>query len=258
MTSPIALFDIQGRSAFVTGAATGIGRAVAEVLVHSGCHVMLFDRDGDGVAKTAQDLQTKGLTVLWHAGDVSIGAQVTSAAQALVDATGRLDIAVANAGIGDPDRCRLHETTDKGWARTLAVNLDGVYHTCRAVLPQMLAQQSGSIITVASMFGLVASAGMIDRPAYSATKGAVVNLTRELALSYVRDGIRANALCPGCIRTPNRPSNAQVAKQMQDYTPMGRLGSLEELKGAVLYLASDASSFATGTTMVVDGGVLAR
>lgn len=258
MTDPMALFDIQGRAALVTGAAAGIGRAAAEVLLDSGCHVMLFDRDAEGLAQTAQELDRPGRTILTHAGDVSDPVPVRQAAEALISAVGRLDIVVANAGIGDPDRSRLHETTDEGWSRTLAVNLDGVYHTCRAALPQMMAQKSGTIITVASMFGLVASAGMINRPAYSASKGAVVNLTRELALSYVADGIRANALCPGCIRTPNRPSNPEIAKQMEDYTPMGRLGSLDDIKGAIMYLASDASGFATGTTLVVDGGVLAR
>jgi NAD(P)-dependent dehydrogenase (short-subunit alcohol dehydrogenase family) len=122
----------------------------------------------------------------------------------------------------------------------------------------MVKQGHGKLITVASMFGLAAPAGLFPRPATAASKGAIVNLTRELALQYAPYNIQVNALCPGFFRTPTRPRSEANAKIMAEYTPMKRIAEASEIKGSVLYLASSASDFVTGTTLVVDGGVLAR
>jgi gluconate 5-dehydrogenase len=250
-------FDLTGRVALVTGAAAGIGRAAAEVFIEAGCHVHLFDRDADVLARTQAELSGKGPEVTMSAGDVRESAALDAAVAAILARHGRLDIAVPNAGIGDPDRAPLHETTDAGWDTITGVNLDGVFYTCRAALRPMLQQKSGSIITIASIFGLVAASGMLERPGYAATKGAVVNLTRDMAVSYAKHGIRVNAICPGAIRTPNRPKTQELAAIMEAYAPMGRIGSLEEIKGPLLFLASDASSYMTGSMVVVDGGVTA-
>jgi NAD(P)-dependent dehydrogenase (short-subunit alcohol dehydrogenase family) len=119
-------------------------------------------------------------------------------------------------------------------------------------------QNYGKLITVASMFGIAAPAGLFPRPAYAASKGAVINLTRELAIQYAPYNVQVNALCPGFFRTPTRPRNAGNAKIMAAYTPMKRIADASEIRGSILYLASSASDFVTGTTLVVDGGVLAR
>jgi NAD(P)-dependent dehydrogenase (short-subunit alcohol dehydrogenase family) len=165
---------------------------------------------------------------------------------------------VANDGLSDAVPARLHEMTDAAWARVMDVNLTGTFLTARAALKPMVAQGHGKLITVASMWGLAAPAGLFPRPAYAASKGAIVNLTRELALEYAAQNIQVNALCPGFFRTRTRPRDAASAKIMTDYTPMGRLAEAAEIKGSLLYLASSASDFVTGTTLVVDGGVLAR
>jgi len=170
---------------------------------------------------------------------------------------GRLDIVIANAGISDPDRAPLHQTTPQGWQRVIDVNLTGVFHTVQAALGPMRAQQSGKIVLVASMWGLIGAAGMQPRPAYAATKGAVVNLARELALEYAGAGIQVNALCPGFFRTPTRPRDAAQEAAMAAYTPLGRIAEPEEIAGAVLFLTSSASDFVTGSALVVDGGVTA-
>ena len=171
---------------------------------------------------------------------------------------GGLDIVIANAGITDRKPALLHELDDKTWNDVMDTNLQGVFYTSRAALAHMVQQRSGKLIIVASMFGLAGAAGLFPRPATSASKGANVNLARELALQYAPYNIQVNALCPGFFRTATRPRNAEAAKIMQDYTPLGRIAEAREIKGSVLYLASSASDFVTGTTLVIDGGVLAR
>jgi NAD(P)-dependent dehydrogenase (short-subunit alcohol dehydrogenase family) len=251
------VFSVTGKVAFVTGAAQGLGRAMAEALAMNGAAVVLFDRDARALAGVEAALAETGARVVACAGDVTDAASVHGAVAATVETFGALDICIANAGISDPDRTRLHDTTPEGWARTLDVNLNGVFHTVQAALKPMLAQGRGKVITVASMWGLGAPAALQPRPAYAATKGAVVNLTRELALEYARDNIQVNAICPGFFRTETRPSSSEQAAAFEGFTPMGRIAEAREIAGTVLYLASGASDFVTGTTLVIDGGVSA-
>ena len=248
-------FSVAGRAALVTGAAQGLGRAMAEALAEGGARLCLFDRNADALQATVADLAATGATVAGIVGDVTDNAAIRGAVAATVAAHGRLDICIANAGISDSTPALLHQVEDADWARVLDVNLTGVFQTCRAALAVMAQQGHGKLVTVASMWGLAAPAGAFPRPAYAASKGAVVNLTREMALHYARQGIQINALCPGIFQTENRPRDpaASIA-----YTPMGRLGQPEEIKGAVLFLCSPASDFMTGQTLVIDGGVLAR
>lgn len=248
-------FSVAGKVAFLTGAAQGLGQAMAEALAEGGAELWLFDRDGARLATTSAALRGKGATVTAVAGDVSDRDAVDAAIRAIADRHGRLDICIANAGISDANPGLLHEVRDEDWARVLDINVNGLLHTCRAALQVMAPQGAGKIITMASMWGLAAPAGAFPRPAYAASKGAVVNLTREMALQYARHNIQINALCPGIFQTENRPRDpaASIA-----YTPMGRLGRPEEIKGATLFLASAASDFMTGQTLVIDGGVLAR
>jgi len=257
MTSA-ALFDVSGRVGLITGAAAGLGFAMAEALSENGARVVLFDQDATQLSKSVSDFQISGGEVMGIAGDVTQADAMSAAVERTLERFGRLDIVIANAGISDPDRAMLHETSHEGWQRVVDVNLNGVFNTCHAALKPMMAQRSGKIITVASMWGLVGAAGLQPRPAYSATKGAVVNLTREMAVEYAAFGIQINALCPGFFHTTGRPRNAVQAAEFEAYTPMGRIAEPSEIKGSVLYLASSASDFVTGTTLVIDGGVVAR
>lgn len=249
------IFSVRGKVAFVTGAAQGLGRAMAEGLAENGAILWLFDRDEAALHKAAEQLRRSGANVTVTVGDVTQAGAVQGAIDDLMAHHGRLDICIANAGISDARPGLLHETADDDWQRVLDVNLNGLFLTCRAALGVMAAQGWGKVTTVASMWGLAAPAGAFPRPAYAASKGAVVNLTREMALHYAGMGIQVNALCPGIFQTETRPRDPAAAIA---YTPMGRLGRPEEIKGAVLFLASSASDFVTGTTLVIDGGVLAR
>jgi gluconate 5-dehydrogenase len=246
------IFSVAGKVAFITGAAQGLGRAMAAALAENGATVALFDRDADRLAETAKSLPGQTLAL---PGDVTDDAAVKAAIAETVARFGSLDICIANAGISDAAPGPLHETSGEDWSRVLDVNLNGLFYTCRAALAVMAKQGHGKLITVASMWGLAAPAGAFPRPAYAASKGAVVNLTREMALHYADKGIQVNALCPGIFQTETRPRNPAAAIA---YTPMGRLGRPDEIKGATLFLASSASDFVTGTTLVIDGGVLAR
>lgn len=183
------------------------------------------------------------------------GQAVAGAVEALLRHHATVDIAIANAGISDAHPGLLHEARADDWQRVLDVNLNGVFHACRAALAPTARQGRGKLITVASIWGLAAPAGAFPRPAYAASKGAVVNLTREIALQYATKGIQVNALCPGIFQTETRPRDAAAGIA---YTPMGRLGRPEEIAGATLFLASSASDFMTGQMLVIDGGVLAR
>ena len=249
------IFSVRGKVAFVTGAAAGLGRAMAEALVENGANLVLFDRDAVVLAATADALRGLGGPVLAVRGDVTDDGAVREAVAETVAHFGVLDICIANAGVSDAAPGLLHETGTDDWALVLDINLNGLFYTCRAALSVMVGQGRGKVITVASMWGLAAPAGAFPRPAYAASKGAVVNLTREMALHYADKGIQVNALCPGIFQTETRPRNPAAAIA---YTPMGRLGRPDEIKGAVLFLASSASDFVTGTTLVIDGGVLAR
>lgn len=250
-------FDLKGRVAFVTGGATGIGLAGAEVFAEAGAHVHIIDRDKATLADAQKALEAKGIICSSSLCDVTASQAVDAAVNEVVARHGRLDICFANAGIGDPVKSKVHETTDENWLRIVDVNLNGVFYTCRAALRTMLSQGSGSIITMSSIYGHVAPAGVANLPGYSATKAGVANLTREMAVSYATSGVRINAICPGPIRTANRPSSEQGAAALAASTPMKRLGTLEEIKGPLLFLASDASSYMTGSMLMVDGGATA-
>jgi NAD(P)-dependent dehydrogenase (short-subunit alcohol dehydrogenase family) len=249
------IFDVTDKVAFITGAAQGLGREMAQVLADNGAVVWLFDRDADLLRTTAVGLRAGGAQVTTVAGDVTDDAAVRGAVADIVSHHGRLDICIANAGITDAVPGLTHQIQDDDWARVMAVNVTGTMQTCRAALAQMQRQGWGKVMTVASMWGLAAPAGAFPRPGVAASKAAIINLSREMALHYARDNIQVNVLCPGIIQTGGRPRDPAAAIA---YTPMGRLGRPQEIAGATLFLASAASDFMTGATLVVDGGVLAR
>lgn len=252
------IFSVKDKVALVTGAAAGLGFAMAEALAENGAHVALLDRDADLLGRASDTLRARGFAVSPFALDVREGAAVTEAVAQTLKDHGRLDICIANAGVSDSPGLPLHETAPDEWQKVVDVNMGGVFNTARAALGPMVRQGSGKLITVASMWGHCAPAGLAPRPAYAATKGAVVNLTRELAVEYAAHGIQVNAICPGFFRTETRPKDAAQEALFGAYTPMGRIAEAHEIKGTALFLASSASDFITGSSIVIDGGVMAR
>ena len=257
--SAAELFSVRDKVAFVTGAGSGLGRAMAEAMAENGANVSCFDLNQDGLQETRRLCEVAGAKVVTIAGDVSDKPAVEAAVERTVAELGRLDIAFANAGMGDPEPALLHEYDDANWKKVVDVNLNGVFYTDRAALRQMMRQGGGKIINTASMWGLAGASSVFPLPAYNATKGAVVNLTRELALQYATHNIQINAICPGFFLTNLGPyDDPEFMAATTRFTPMGRVADPSEIKGTALFLASSASSFVTGAMIVVDGGCLAK
>lgn len=253
------IFNVEGKVAFVTGAGGGLGRAMAQAMGEGGAKVACFDLDRDGLAETAAALEQTGAEVQSIVGDVSDEAAVNAAIDSVGRRFGRFDVLFNNAGIGDPEPGLLQEYKTDNWNRVVAINLQGPFYCARAALRLMVPQGSGKIINTASIWGLAGSSSVFPLPAYNATKGALVNLTRELALQYAEKNIQVNAICPGFFRTKLGPyDDPEFVATITNFTPMKRIAEPEEIKGTALYLASSASNFVTGTTLVIDGGCMAK
>ncbi|MFD0094647.1 SDR family NAD(P)-dependent oxidoreductase, partial [Bacillus cereus] len=194
--------------------------------------------------------------------DVTDEQQVREVVRTIHADQGRFDILVNNAGIADPVPAPAGGYDSVNWHKVIDVDLHGVFYWCNEVLPLMKAQQSGKIINIASVWGMVAGGSVVPIPAYSAAKGAVINLTREIAVEYARDNIQINALCPGFHGGTGlgggATANEEFATSLRALTPMGRLADADEIRGPALFLASAASGFMTGQTLVTDGGMLAQ
>lgn len=249
---------MQGKAALVTGAGTGIGRASALALARAGAGVCVSDIDGDGAAETARQIIDEGGRAISATCDVTRAEDVEAMVAAAVEAFGRLDAAVNNAGIAGSFTDRLHEVDDLMFERVLAVNLRGAWLCMKAELSRMLASGGGSIVNIASVAGLI---GAPKAAAYTASKHAVVGLTKSAAVDYAKLGLRVNAICPAYTDTDMVQlaieGNPLMAQIMQRAIPMGRLGQPAEIAEAVVWLCSDASSFVTGHSLVLDGGLVA-
>ena len=257
----IQMFDLSGKVAVITGAGNGLGYQIAEAMAEAGADVVCADIDIENNEVAAQRVQSLGRKTLSVRCDVTREADVASLFQ-LVDKTfGRVDIAFANAGVADKVPQPLHDYPTDSWNAVLAVNLQGVFYTDRAALKIMARQRSGKLINVASMWGLAGASSVAPIPAYNAAKGAVVNLTRELALEYATQNIQVNAICPGFFRTrlaDGKYDDPDFVAAVTAFTPMARVADASEIKGTALYLASNASSFTTGLMLVTDGGCMAK
>jgi NAD(P)-dependent dehydrogenase (short-subunit alcohol dehydrogenase family) len=248
---------LQDRVALVTGAASGIGRASAAALANEGAAVVVADINAEAGRETVRRIRQTGKQAEFVRADVSKAADVEALIKAAVETYGRLDCAHNNAGVVG-GMASLAECTEETWDHTINVNLKGGWLCMTYEIGQMLKQGSGSIVNTASTAGLV---GSRRSSVYAAASHGVVGLTRSAALECAEAGVRVNAVCPGMTRTPMIEGiiggNAQVESQMVGRVPMRRLATPEEVAEAVVWLCSDASSFVTGHTLVIDGGLVA-
>jgi NAD(P)-dependent dehydrogenase (short-subunit alcohol dehydrogenase family) len=245
---------LQGRVAVVTGGASGIGIATVRRLAAEGAKVVVADRDTTGGSVAAKEVDGLFIEV-----DVTDEQAVGNLFATAHSTWGSVDIAFNNAGISPPDDDSILETGVDAWRRVQEVNLTSVYLCCKSVIPYMLEQQKGSIINTASFVAVMGAA--TSQISYSASKGGVLSMSRELGVQFARQGIRVNALCPGPVNTPLLrelfAKDTERAQRRLVHVPMGRFGEPEEMAAAVAFLASDDSSFMTATTFLVDGGISA-
>jgi NAD(P)-dependent dehydrogenase (short-subunit alcohol dehydrogenase family) len=255
MTDPS--FTLENKIAIVVGAANGIGRATALAFAAAGARVACADIEAPGAKATAAEIEKGGAQALAVHLDVTEGASCRGAVAATVEQFGGLDVLLYGAADNDKTATVL-EMDEAAWDRVIRINLTGAFLMAKAAIPAMIARGGGSVILIASQLGRVASPG---RPAYCATKGALIQLAKVLAADHAAQGIRANTLSPGAIETRRM---LQRWKTMEDARAMmapkhllGRLGLPEEIARAAVYLASDASAFMTGSDLLIDGGYTA-
>jgi NAD(P)-dependent dehydrogenase (short-subunit alcohol dehydrogenase family) len=249
---------LEGKVALITGGASGMGKVASELFAREGARVVLTDVSDEPGEATAAGIAAAGGDAAYVHADVSREADAEAMIGAAIDRFGRLDILYNNAGIMPDADGSVHLTSEEVWDRVLAVNVKGVAFGCKYGIPAMLGTGGGSIINVASFVAWIGAA--TSQTAYTSSKGAVLSMTREIAVEYARKGIRCNALCPGPIETPllmQLLSDEAKRRRRFVHIPMGRLGQAEELAKAALFLASDDSSFMTGASLIVDGGVTA-
>jgi NAD(P)-dependent dehydrogenase (short-subunit alcohol dehydrogenase family) len=249
---------LDGKVALITGGGNGMGRAASLLFAREGARVMVADLVEDAARATVHAVRDAGGTAECVVADVSVAADADRMVAETVQAFGGLHVLYNNAGIFPADDGGVLDTPEPTWDTVMAVNVKGVWLGCKAGIPAMVDSGGGSIVNVASFVAIVGAA--TAQIAYTSSKGGVLAMTREIAVEWARRGIRANALCPGPINTP------MLAELMSDparrarrlvHIPMGRLGEAEELAKAALFLASDESSYMTGASLVVDGGITA-
>ena len=254
------MFDLRDRIAVVTGAGSGIGAAIAGLFGRQGAVVAVLDRDDAAAAATTEAIRTAGGRAASYRCDVSDDAGVEAVFRRLEEVHGRVDILVNNAGIAHVGT--IEQTAAEDFERIYRVNIRGVYLCSRAAIPLMLRGGRGVLLNMASIAALV---GIVDRFAYSMSKGAVLAMTKSIAIDYMKRGIRCNCICPARIHTPfvdgylaaNYPGReAEMFRSLSEYQPIGRMGTPEEVAYLALYLCSDESSFVTGQAYPIDGGVL--
>ncbi|MFD3307237.1 SDR family NAD(P)-dependent oxidoreductase [Streptomyces sp. NPDC058694] len=247
---------LDGKTAWVTGAGKGLGRAIAVALSQAGANLAVTARTAADLDSLEAELAAYGGKVLVLPGSVADSAAVLTMTERITEWTGRLDALINCAGVS-PHFTRSEWVTDEDWRRVLDINLQGTFYCCREAGKVMLQQGSGSIVNVSSVH---ASTGFERIAAYAASKGGVEALSKALAVEWADRGVRVNALAPGYFRTDLSSGllDSRWGERIVQGTPLGRVGNVEELGGAAVFLASDASRFVTGTTLTVDGGWTAR
>ncbi|MBX2916835.1 MAG: glucose 1-dehydrogenase [Cyclobacteriaceae bacterium] len=253
-------FNLSGKVALITGAGSGIGRAIAIRLATQGAHVHLLDLNAAAINSVATEINSQNLKATVHVCNVSLQAEVKTIIQQILNQYSRIDILINSAGIAHIGK--LETTTEQDLERLFQVNVKGVYNTMQAVIAIMKKQKGGVIINLASV---AAFTGISERFAYSMTKGAVASMTLSVAKDYVQDGIRCNSISPGRVHTPfvdgflkaNYPGKEkEMFDKLSKTQPIGRMATPDEIANLALYLCSDEASFITGTDYPIDGGFL--
>lgn len=251
---------VKGKVAIITGGAEGIGRETALLFGREGARLVIADYDSEKGAQLESILNEKGLESFFVKTDVRNSAEVQRMAEQASERFGKIDILVNNAGAAGA--VPVVELTEDNWDRIVDTNLKGVYLCCKYIIPKMIESGGGVIVNMASVLGFI---GRARASAYNAAKGGVVTLTKNMALDYVADNIRINAVCPGFVDTDlvrryvrASENPAKTYEELVQLHPMGRLAKPEEIAYSVLFLASDESSFITGSCLIVDGGYSAR
>jgi NAD(P)-dependent dehydrogenase (short-subunit alcohol dehydrogenase family) len=250
------MFNLTDKTAVITGAASGIGEAIARALAGAGAAVYVLDRDTDGGTAVAESIVAAGANATFLPCDIARAEDCRTVAATVVAERNTCDILVNNAGVGHVGT--VLTTTEADLDRLISVNIKGLVNMCQAFLPGMIAQKRGSIVNLASIGGIV---GIRDRFGYCATKFAVVGMTKCMALDHADTGVRINCICPGRVETPfvaarlaEYPDPAKARAEMSGTQALGRMGQPDEIAAAALYLAADESAFVTGSALIIDGG----
>ena len=247
---------LKGKAALITGAGSGMGRLAAQMFAREGAEAVAVDVSEGALKETVSSVEAEGGAIIGVPADITRSESVREAVQAGVRAFGKLNVLYNNAGIFPDDDTSVVETDESVFQRVIDVNLKGVYLCCKHGMPELIKAGGGSVINIASFVALMGCT--VPQDSYTASKGGVLSLTRSLAVQYGRRGVRANAICPGPILTPMLeslfPSEEERLKRL-NRIPLGRFGRAEDVVYAGIYLASDESSWTTGTTFVIDGGI---
>lgn len=250
--------EYKDKVALITGASSGIGFATAQAFAKQGAKVVIADVQVQKGEQAVAELKKMGSEAMFVKTDVSDAKQVENLVAQTLATYQRLDFAINNAGI-DGDRAPTADCTEENWDRVIDINLKGVWLCMKNQIPQMLKQGSGCIVNIASIAGVV---GFQNVPAYCASKGGVIQLTKTAALEYAKQGVRINAVCPGVIKTPMVAGVFEKDPKMEETlnaaTPIGRLGSPEEIASAILWLCSEHAGFMIGQPVIMDGGFTAQ
>jgi NAD(P)-dependent dehydrogenase (short-subunit alcohol dehydrogenase family) len=250
---------LENKTVFITGGLSGIGKACAIAAAKEGANVVVADLKSDVAAQTMKEIQQENSKALFIECDVSVYKQVEYALQKVISTFSSVDVALNNAGIGG-EANKVGNMSEEAWLKVINVNLNGIFNCMNQELKQMSKQKKGVIINMSSILGKV---GFANSSHYVAAKHGIIGLTQSASLEYATEGIRINAICPGFIETPlltnaGITENSDIQKYIIGLHPMKRLGKSEEIAEGFIFLASDDSSFMTGTTLEIDGGYLAQ